>query len=59
MIKSHHNNINQPRIYGPEKYPAILKLPYFGEKSRVFESKVRILTKKSYNQVCPRGTSNK
>ena len=54
VIKSHHNNINQPRLFGPEKFPAILKLPYIGEKSRVFESKLKDLTKTSYNQVLPR-----
>ena len=54
VIKLHHNNLNQPKIYGPEKFSAILKLPYIGEKSRVFESKVKDLTKTSYNQMCPR-----
>ena len=45
FIKSHYNNLNQPKIYGPEKFPAVLKLPYIGETSRVFENEVKDLTK--------------
>ena len=36
VIKSHHNNLDKPMVYGPEKFPAVLKLPYIGETSRVF-----------------------
>ena len=54
VIKSHDNNLNRPTIYGPEKFPAVLKLPYIGETSRVFEKKVKDLTKTTYNQVSPR-----
>ena len=31
-----------------------MKLPYIGETSRVFENKVKDLTKTTYNQVSPR-----
>jgi len=34
-LKSHYNNLNKPKIYGPEKFPAVLKLPYIVETSRV------------------------
>ena len=54
VIKSHHNNLNQPKIYGLEKFPAVLKLPYIGESSCAFENKVKDLTKTYYNQVSPR-----
>ena len=54
VVKSHHNNLNKSKVFGPEKFPAVLKLPYIGEKSRVFEVKVKELTKESYNQVSPR-----
>ena len=43
VIKSQHNNLNQPKIYVSEKLPAILKLPYIGERSRVFKNKVKDL----------------
>ena len=54
VIKSHDNNLNKPQIYGPEKFPAVLKLPYIGEISHVFENKVKDLTKTTYNEVSPR-----
>ena len=54
VIKSHDNNLNKPKVYGPEKFPAVLKLPYIGETPGVFENKVIDLTKTSYNKVSPR-----
>ena len=39
---------------GPEKFPAVLKLPYIGEASRRFEVKVKELIKENYNQISPR-----
>ena len=54
VIKSNDNNLNKPKIYGPETFPAALKLPYIGETSRVFENKVKDLTKTTYNQVSSR-----
>ena len=54
VIKSQHNNLNKPKIFGPEKFPAVLKLPYIGEASRRFEVKVKELIKENYNQISPR-----
>ena len=31
VIKSHHNNQNKSKVFGSEKFPAALKLPYIGE----------------------------
>ena len=33
VIKLHHNNLNKSKVFGPEKFPAVLKLPYIGEAS--------------------------
>ena len=48
------NNLNKSKVFSPEKFPAVLKLPYIRGTSRVFEVKVKDLTKKSYNQISPR-----
>ena len=39
---------------GPEKFPAVLKLPYIGEALCRFEVKVKELIKENYNQISPR-----
>ena len=54
VIKSHHNNLNKPKVFEPEMFPAVVKLPYIGETPQVFEVKVKDLTKESYNQVSQR-----
>ena len=54
VIKPHDNNQNKPKIYGSEKFPAVLKLPYIWETSRVFEYRVKRLTKTTYNHVSSR-----
>ena len=41
-------------MFGPEKFPAVLKLPYLGNASRLFERKVQELIQSTYNQVKPR-----
>ena len=43
-----NNNLNKPKVYGPEKIPAVLKLSYSWETYRVFEYKVKHLKKESY-----------
>ena len=40
-------------MFGPEKFPAVLKLSYLGNASRLFERKVQELVQKNYNQVKP------
>ena len=37
VIKSHDDNRRKPKLFGPEKFPAVLKLPYLGNASRLFE----------------------
>ena len=54
VIKSHHNNLNKSKVFGQEKFSAVLKLPYIGEASRRFEVKVKELIKENYNQISPR-----
>ena len=51
VIKSHDNNLNKPKIYRLDKFPAVLKLPFIGETSNVFEKRVKNLTKINSNQV--------
>ena len=41
VIKPHHNNLKKPKIFGLGKFSAVLKLPYIGETSHVFEIKVK------------------
>ena len=40
FVKSYHN-LNKPKIYGAQKFPAVLKLPYIGETPRVLKNKVK------------------
>ena len=47
VIKSHHNNLNKIKVYGPEKFPAVLKLPYIGETSRVIKKKSKKINKRT------------
>ena len=54
VIKSPDDNRKKPKLFGPEKFPAVLKLPYLGNVSRLFENKVQELTQSTYNQVKPR-----
>ena len=54
VIKSHEDNRRKPKLFRPEKFPAVLKLPYLGNVSRLFEKKVKDLTQSTYNQVQPR-----
>ena len=54
VIKSHDDNRSKPKLIGPEKFPAVLKLPYLGNASRLFERKVQELIQSTYNQVKPR-----
>ena len=49
VIKSHDNNRRKPKLFGPEKFPAVLKLPYFGNASRLFERNVQELVQTTYN----------
>ena len=51
VIKSNYNNINKPKTNRPEKFQAVLKLPYIGETIREFENRVKYLTKTIYNRV--------
>ena len=44
VLKSHYNNLNKSKVFGPDKFPAVLKLPYIEETSQVFEVKVKELT---------------
>ena len=41
VFQSHHNYLNNPKVYGPEKFPVVLKLPYIGETSCVFELRIK------------------
>ena len=54
VIKSHDDSCRKPKLFGPDKFPAVLKLPYLGNVSRLFEKKVQELTQLTYNQVKPR-----
>ena len=49
--KSHDNNLNKPKINGPKKFTAVLKLSYISETLRVFRSRIKKLTKTLYNIV--------
>ena len=49
VIKSHDDNRKKPKLFGPEKFPAVLKLPYFGNASRLFERNVQELVQTTYN----------
>ena len=49
VIKSHKNNRKKPKLFGPMKFPAVLKLPYLGNASHLFEKKVQELVKSTYN----------
>ena len=51
VIKSHDDSCRKPKLFGPDKFPAVLKLPYLGNVSRLFEKKVQELTQLTYNQV--------
>ena len=44
------------KSYGPEKLHNILKLPYVGKKSDMFEKKIKLLAKSiySYSAITPR-----
>ena len=33
VIKSHYNILNKSKVFGQEKFPAVLKLLYIGEAS--------------------------
>ena len=54
VIKSYDDKRGKPKLFGPDKYPAVLKLPYLGNASRLFEKKVQEIVQKNYNQVKPR-----
>ena len=54
VIKSHDDNCRKPKMFGPEKLFAVLKLPYLGNVSSLFEKKMQELTQSTYNQVKPR-----
>ena len=41
-------------FFGPKKFPAVFKLPYQGNASRLFERKVQEIVQKNYNLVKPR-----
>ena len=45
VIKSQHNKLNKPKIFGPEKFTGVLKIPYIGEASHRFKVKVKELIK--------------
>ena len=49
VIKSYNDNRRKPKMFGPEKLTAVLKLPYLGNASRLFERKVQELVQKNYN----------
>ena len=53
-IKSQDDNHKIPKMFGPEKHSAVLKLPYLGNVSYLLEKKVQELTQSTYNQVKPR-----
>ena len=40
-------------MFGPQKFSAVLELPYLGNVSRLFKKKVQELTQSTYNQVKP------
>ena len=54
VIKLHNENCWKPKLFGPDKFPAVLKLPYFGKISHLLEKKVQDLTQSTYNQIKPR-----
>ena len=54
VIKLYDDKRGKPKLFGPDKYPAVLKLPYLGNASRLFEKKVQEIVQKNYNQVKPR-----
>ena len=37
VIKFHDDNQLKPKLFGPEKFPAVLILPYLGNASRLFK----------------------
>ena len=51
VIKLHDINCRKPKLFGPEKFSAVLKLPYLGKTLQLFEKKVQGLTQSTYNQI--------
>ena len=43
VIKLHDENCRKPKLFGPDKFPAVHKLTYLGKISQLFEKKVRDL----------------
>ena len=37
ILKSYNNNRRMPKLFGPEKFPAVPKLPYLENASRLFK----------------------
>ena len=44
VIKLHDENCRKLKLFGPDKFPTVLKLPYLGKISQLFEKKVQDLT---------------
>ena len=54
VIKSHDENCRRPKLFGPDKFSAVLKLPYLGKISQLFEKKIQDLTQLTFNHIKPR-----
>ena len=49
VIKLHDENWKKLKLFGADKLPVVLKLPYLGNISELFEIKVQDLTLSTYN----------
>ena len=49
VIKSHDDNRRKPKLFGPENFPTVLKLPYLSNVSSLFEKKEQEQTQSNYN----------
>ena len=53
-IKLHADRLKKPKSFGPQKWHVILKLPFIGKKSHIFEKKLKLMTESLYSAVTPR-----
>ena len=44
VIKLHDENCRKPKLFTPDNFPAVSKLPYLSKISQLFEKKVQDLT---------------
>ena len=51
VFQTETNRLNYIKLYGPEKCPVLLILPYVGEKSTQIERNIKKMTEKVYRAV--------